>query len=159
MIWKFDRPLLILMLVLFASCKKYPENKLWFSSPEKAFEGGRITLFTIDGADSLSKMNSMWDLNVAECSFELRKESKAEYIASGDFNGVINYLGNKELIINLVPEKFGFFSSTPIYNPINSNGVSNKKSDGRWDILKCTRDGQMKIRRTINGRTYEVQFN
>jgi hypothetical protein len=157
--WQLVKHLPILVLALFTSCKKYPENNLWFSSPERSFKGGKITSFTVNGADSSSLMNSMWNVDIAERSFEVKRRSENEYVASGDFNGVINYLGKTQLNIILIPDNMGAFSTSGNYNPINSNGVSADRSDGRWDILKCTRKGQMKIRRTVNDRTYEIQFN
>jgi hypothetical protein len=149
----------LLLLVLFISCKKYPENNLWFSSPERSFKGGKITYFTVDGIDSLELMNSNWGMNVTESKFELMKSSKHNCVASGDFNGALEYMGKSEIKIDLIPAKYGYFSQTQIYNPINSNGISSGRGDGRWYIIKCTRKGVMKIQRTVNSRTYVIQFN
>ena len=47
------------------------------------------------------------------------------------------------------------------FTPINSEfGAENMfVQNENWEILKLTKDGQMKLKATINYKTYELQFN
>jgi hypothetical protein len=43
------------LLALFSSCKKYPENNLWFKAPKNAMLGKwKLELLTVNGTDSTS---------------------------------------------------------------------------------------------------------
>jgi hypothetical protein len=50
--------IVVFSALLFTTCKKYDENTLWFKKPEKAFAGGYLTSFNVNGVDSLP----MWDI-------------------------------------------------------------------------------------------------
>ena len=46
----------ITIISLLTTCKKYPENTLWFKTPASALASNGVNLkgFTVDGADSLT---------------------------------------------------------------------------------------------------------
>ncbi|MGZ4038593.1 MAG: hypothetical protein ACXVPQ_12240, partial [Bacteroidia bacterium] len=50
----------ITIALVFFGCKKYPENTLWFKSPEKVFKGGHITVYTVDGIDKMPDIRSWY---------------------------------------------------------------------------------------------------
>lgn len=51
----------LVLIVLFSTCKKYPENNLWFKNPRKfSIIGGYITAYKVNGIDSLSYLNKYY---------------------------------------------------------------------------------------------------
>lgn len=68
----------ILIALLFYSCKKYPENNLWFKSPKKIIEGvWYLESYKVNGTDSVTFDN-----------FKMFKEKGIRFSAS---NGIYNY--------------------------------------------------------------------
>ena len=46
-------------LILFTTCKKYPENTLWFKNPKKlTFVCGKMTAYIVNGIDSLPYLDA-----------------------------------------------------------------------------------------------------
>ncbi len=129
---------------IFNSCKKYPENRLWFRKPENTFRGGRITAFTVDGDDSLTLVNSTWASDISTKTFNLYKpyHDNSWWDAQGDFEGIFIFHGDKEISFGL-SRPFDYYAVVqppiPVYLPFNSLGISEGKTDGRWDIIKCTK--------------------
>lgn len=68
----------ILIAFLFYSCKKYPENNLWFKSPKKIIEGvWYLESYKVNGTDSVTFDN-----------FKMFKEKGIRFSPS---NGIYNY--------------------------------------------------------------------
>jgi hypothetical protein len=157
--------LLAVSLTFLPGCKKYPENNLWFRSPENTFTKGKhkLTSFTVNGEDSIPRLSSAWGFDVTEKTFFLFKEyhDRGWWTVSGDLFGSFVFEGDKEINFLLSPVEVAAFPgpAQPVYNALNSRGMSDGKTDGRWDIIKCTKKYTLKLRRKVSGKTYEVQFN
>lgn len=151
---------IIVLGLLFSSCKKYPENRLWFKNPQRAFTGGKLTSFKVNGDDSIPLFNSTWGYDLTQKSFSLFKpyHDYDEWTVRGDFDGSFHFAGDKEMQVILTPLQ-NSLAPPSIYNPFLRLADSEGKTDNRWDIIKLTRKGQLKLKRKINGTTYEVQFN
>ena len=148
----------LLLVMLFTTCKKYPENNLWFKSPEKAFKGGEIIAYMVDGIDSIPMWNTIY--------------STAPYNGYGTNitveNFIFNTKGNVLLDSNIGGGSFHFFnhkkyisiSFTMTNNPWNPQPqyyfFGTKDSD--WKVLKLTSNGDMRIQRTYNNKVYEIEF-
>ncbi len=53
--------LLASSLFSLTTCKKYPENRLWFKNPERIYPfQGNLTKYTVNGIDSLDLLNAYW---------------------------------------------------------------------------------------------------
>ncbi len=131
-------------------CKKYPENRLWFKKPEKVFKNGRLTSFTVDNVDSIPLLNSTWGYDLTAESFNLNKaESSPKYNLSGAFLGDMEFANDDKRVDFSPRSKINPFP--PTYDPFTTNDL--------WEIIKCTNKGVLKLQRTINGKTYKLQFN
>jgi hypothetical protein len=156
----------IAIISLLTTCKKYPENDLWFKSPESAFKSGYLTAFTVDGEDSIPMWNSLYNtgpdyngywppnsgfpFEMKEIFFQVVSGKTIEsYIGSGSFHF---YDNKKYLYIYFKMEDKGHNLPKPTHNIFYSD-------ESTWKILKLTKSGTMRIQRTYNGKVYEMEFN
>lgn len=158
--FKYNVVLVISYFILtnLTSCKKYPDNDLWFVSPESAFKGGNITAYTVDGVDSIP----MWDAIYSNPPYNGGSKYKVS-----DFIFTINHKG--ELGSNIGGGSFHFFNNKKnIYiffimtnNPWNPYPKYNffNTREGNWKIIKLTKRGTFRIQQTYNNKVYEIQFN
>ena len=154
----------ITIISLLTTCKKYPENTLWFKTPTSAIESGGVYLkgFTIDGVDSLPMFNAIFnnppyggfpppsigefrDITKLTWYFDHR-ESEME-INTNWGQGEFHFFNHKK-------ELYIYYRNydASIYN-VFYTGESN------WKILKLTKQGELKIQRTYNNKVYEMDFN
>lgn len=148
----------IAIISLLTTCKKYPENDLWFKSPESAFVGGKFTSFTVDGVDSMP----MWDnifstpqINTHSTVTKgtdiiLHQESPGQ-LRSQLGSGSWHYFDNKKYLY-IFFKMYSDYAPAPTYNLFYTN-------EGNWKVLKLTKSGDLKIQRTYNGKVYEMEFN
>ena len=135
------------MLIAFLiACKKYPENRLWFKKPEKAFTKGKVTYFKVDGVDSIPLINSTWGDDITSKEFNLSSYENYYLIGGSYFQGTFEFHSDKTVLF--VIDKYG---APPLYNPF--------RLQGPWQILKLTKKGTLKLKREVNGKTFEMQFN
>jgi len=141
----------------FCGCEKYPENKLWFKKPEEAFKGGVITYYTIDGIDQIPKIRAWF----AEFPYNYTGQKIEDVFAlpftydkgSSEFkneygSGFVKFVsGGRRVEI--------------IFSPKNEEyGAKNVFTQSEnWEILKLTKEGQMRVKTVINSKFYELQFN
>ena len=156
----------LLLVMLFTTCKKYPQNFLIFKRPQKIAVSGHLVAYTVNGTDSLQ----MWDAIYSD--------------PSTYYNGYCNVLPSSGITItNVHSDNTGFIIDSPIgfgtwkfynlkkYLHINFNmgethcnpAVIPKynlflTSNGDWKILKLTSDGVIRIQRTYNNKVYEIEF-
>ncbi len=148
---KNSKLILLYVVTIFCfSCRKYPENKLWFKKPEKVFKEGRLTKFTVDDIDSIPRLNSSWGYDLTAESFKLNKlEKSPSYELTGSFRGEIEFANNNKIVeFTPQPKTSNIF---PNYNPFSNNSM--------WEIIKCTNKGVLKLQRAVNGKIYKLQFN
>jgi hypothetical protein len=159
---------ILITAILFTTCKKYPENNLWFKNPYSiSVISGYITQYNVNGIDSLSLLNSYYATYTAGISppyqpytnpnkniaTELFKSILTKNI--GDINsncGTGTYLWDrKKKKINIF-----FKADNPIYYKKNIF-INNEKID--WDIIYLDKNSKKsKIKTTYNGNTYEITF-
>ena len=144
----------------FTTCKKYPENDLWFKNPEKTFKGGRLTDFTVNGVDSMPMWERIYttppEYNGLYSPFDVRTiefsyTREGNILSSNIGEGTLKFINNdKDVSISFSMIAAGI--SEAKYNLFYS-----KKSE--WRILKLYKGGMMRIQRIYNNKTYEIQFN
>lgn len=146
--FKAHIPVLLLVL-LFTTCKKYPENTLWFRNPEKVFKGGRLQYLKVNNIDSLPFFNSYYGFNIN--SEIIDYDNKTNYLAS------IHFIGNMTILKK--SDKVGLYLHLTSA-PQNNNKVTDFSIYNfcEWQILKYTKTGELKLKTEKNGKTYEVLF-
>ena len=141
---------LCIVTTFIIGCKKYPENRLWFKKPEKVFKEGRLTSYTVDNVDSIPLLNSTWGYDLTAENFKLTKADKSpHYNLTGAFLGEMEFANDNKRVEFTPRSKLNTFP--PTYYPFSSSPL--------WDMIKCTNKGVLKLQRTINGKTYKLQFN
>ncbi len=153
--------LLAILLLLFATCKKYPENNLWFKNPKKIYPfQGYITKYEVDGIDSLDLLNKFYgnqlglNKNFREAKFTTYGDygdTRCSLIFGGGLSSSVNYefvKKKKYLNINLS------VGDTTVYK---KNIFIN--FDVEWQIIRLAKSGSFKLKTKHNGKNYEIQFN
>ena len=152
--------------VIFTTCKKYPENTLWFKNPTKIHSlQGYITKYTVNGIDSLHLMDSYFG-NYSGSPNLIKDLSKAEFrITSGnydkklpEYNIVFPPFANlAELYVSFKNHKKYVSIKTRIDTSILKRSLF---MDVDWKIIRLAKSGPFKIETTLNnGNKYEIQFN
>ena len=154
----------ILLVMLFTTCKKYPENNLWFKSPEKAFMGGKIIAYTVDGIDSIPMWNYIYNTypyngfpapqgstyyDIKNSIWEIENDYKI--ISSSYGTGNLSFYNHKK----------NLHISFTMYKDLNNQYPKYTifyTKDSDWKILKLTSKGDMRIQRTYNNKVYEIEF-
>jgi len=154
----------LIIISLFTTCKKYPENTLWFKSPASAISSGYLRAFTVDGADSLPMWNAIYntppyngysspppntqyDISTVIWNFNASSSEIQSDFGSGSFHffdhkNQIYFFFRMNEDLNYPPPKYNLFYTV----------------EGNWKVLKLTKSGDLKIQRTYNGKVYEMEF-
>lgn len=158
--------LIVFVLLCFTTCKKYPENTLWFKSASKAINADwNLVFFEINGNDSLNN-------NVKEIS-----SNKVRFTLDNGNNFFLQHLGgsikvegkpafsgfwaiskNKkeiEILFNYDLENYTNQYSCICYNFQNLFAVYNEKQT--WQIQKLSKN-EFWISTNYNGLKYELHF-
>lgn len=151
--------IICVVLVSLTSCKKYPENDLWFKNPEKTFKGGKLTDFTVNGVDSMPMWERIYttppyngfiypfDVRTIEFIYTRERDELSSNIGYGNLQFFNN---GKDVSISFTMLTSG--SATSKYNLFYTE-------NSNWKILKLYKGGMMRIQRIYNDKTYEIQFN
>lgn len=157
--------ILIPVFLLFClSCKKYPENNLWFKNPNRipVFVGA-LSEYRVNGIDSLELLNVFiadkpgLNKNIHECKFTT---SEDKYNHQGRYSAfLVPGRGNLPLRYSFVDNKkyitIGFAGDTSIFSKdifIDSNI--------KWKIVRLKKNGHFKIETTLsNGNKYEISID
>jgi hypothetical protein len=152
----------LLIICILTSCKKYPENNLWFRSAEGALQGalnGPITKYTVNGIDSLDLLS----LYICNCPGVVQDIWQFRFNTSVDHNRRdTEYMGRggpihtdfvlKDNNMNLT---IGFDNS-PTVNFRKNLFISNKIT---WNILELS-TSTIKVGTILeNGNAYEIQIH
>lgn len=161
---------LFVMVVLFTTCKKYPENKLWFKNPYKiAVINGYMTEYKVNGIDSLDLLNSYYKPIVPNGIYPYNKTTrdiKQEHFqaccAKNGYWQVTSdlYLFDNHLEYEMQKDKktirIAGSVDTLYYTKqlfIDTKGVMD------WQIQYLDKKGRMSKFKTIyKGNTYEITF-
>lgn len=155
--------LLIIIVFALGTCKKYPENTLWFKNIKRTnfFDNGMcLTKFTVNGIDSLKLLDAYFGSKakggtVSNYSFNrCWTSSDLENVGCADYPIVrsrsINYLYSKNAkYISISCE-----IDTSIFR--RNIFVDNET---RWQIIKFDiKGGKRIIKKTVSNNTYELQL-
>jgi hypothetical protein len=159
--------IVITIISLLTTCKKYPENDLWFKSPESAFTYGNLRAFTVDGVDSMPMWNALYNtgpdyngyyppgqggpLNATDIVLQVTGNKLGSQIGSGSWH----FFSNKKYVYIFfeMEEKTNRFPpALPKYNLFYTR-------ESNWKVLKLTKSGDLKIQRTYNNKVYEMEFD
>ncbi len=157
---------LVAIVFTLSTCKKYPENTLWFKNPKKLQPlKGYITKYNVNGIDSLHLMDSYFG-NYSGSPYLIKDISKAEFRFSADtydkapqYNIVFPPFANLAVAtITFKNHKKYVFIETRIDTSILKRNIF---MDADWKIIRLTeKTGPFKIETTLtNGNKYEIQFN
>ena len=147
---------------LLTTCKKYPENDLWFKSPESAFTGGKFTSFTVDGVDSMPMWDNIYNslpdhngygvytLDPRTIYFYVDKNNSKLSCSVG--SGEFHFFDNKKKIYIFFKMEEHPPLSSPKYNLFYTD-------ESIWKILELKKNHTLKIQRTYNNKVYEIQIN
>lgn len=160
--------LLSVLFILFSACKKYPENVVLLKRIKKIkfFDNVKLTAYTVNGIDSLALLNSYFgsevpDKNIDHTYFQATEFDNKEYGGLFQFTyptGVnkielsVEYIKNKKHI-NISFGRFGSWDTSAFRRNLF---VDNTTS---WQIIKLDPKATRKIKKTVKGNTYELQFD
>lgn len=157
----------IVFLAFFTTCKKYPENDLWFKNPKRiAIINGYIYEYKVNYIDSLNGLNAFykpvipsWPYPYNKIDRDIRKEhfiaccrDNNHWDITCDLFERVDYsISQDKKRINI-----GAMVDTNYYK---KNIFVSKFGDIDWDIIYLNKDGKKsKIRTTYNGNMYEITF-
>ena len=161
--------LLFIIGLSYSSCKKYPENTLWFKKVKKLYFFNRVKLvsYKINGDESINTLNNYFgskitvkDINTVEFGEEYDRNLDKKYgvfTIPNNNSGYhlpfyYDYIHNKKKI------KIYFNTSYNCDTTIYSRSPFVEEST-EWDIIKFDPKGTRKIKATINSNVYEMEFN
>lgn len=160
--------ILVAILLFFTTCKKYPENTLWFKRIKKIefFDNAKITSYTVNGIDSLALLNKYFGskINVKDISTTFIEEEFDNHYDANVPTFFIPNGGNSFSITFFYSYSKNKKKLTIFYDQANNDTAVFARSlfvdqITEWDIVKLVPKGTKKIKTTINGNTYEIQFN
>ncbi len=165
---------LFTLIFTISTCKKYPENTLWFTRVKKIafFDNVKLTGFTVNGIDSMPFANDFFGRgarfkNYNDCAFGSGYLDNDGCSLTGVFNpGSIsssvsidpailipyNYSKNKKCV-TIEFGRFGIFDTAVFKRNLFIDNTT------PWQIIKLIPNGTRKIKKTVNNNTYELQFD
>lgn len=159
----------ITIISLFTTCKKYPENTVWFKNPNDiAVINGHITAYVVNGIDSLDLLNlyyapilpnaanpfSKTVRDVKTEQFSARSQGSGYFDVSCDlFDGNLGFRWSSDKkSINIGGSPLPYYYNKQIF-------ISNRSGEVVWQIIYLDKSGKKsKIKTTYNGNTYEITF-
>lgn len=158
--------LLIVCSMIFTTCKKYPENTLWFKNPNKIkVINGYITEYKVNGIDSLDFLNiyykpyipnSIYPYNKTNRdirfeSFTATNVTKTYWEIKSDLYETLYYRMQKDK----KTIRIGGSIDTIYYK---KQLFLDTKGNIDWQIQYLDKKGKSKIKTTYNGNVYEITF-
>ena len=162
----------LLIISCLTTCKKYPENTLWFKNPKNiGFMEGHLTHYIVNGIDSISYLNNYFYPDIFNnpythvfADLEAHSFDKDKGCYELSFDKPADYAAISNVISGV---RFCYVDKG---KRIKLSGTSNiiksyKKNifisdDIKWDILYLNKKNKKrKMSGFYNGRKYELQFN
>lgn len=145
--------------LFLSTCKKYPENTLWFKNPEKLFpQNSHITSYVVNGIDSLDLLNSYYGSNLG-----LNKNIReAKFVNFESVGGTLELdfgagLATPLFMTFLKKDKYVQMSIFVDTNYYKKHLFIDKYTE--WKIIRLAKKGPFKISTTLsNGNKYEIQI-
>jgi hypothetical protein len=162
---KNKNTLLVALLALFiTACKKYPENNVWFSNPEKrAVLNGYLQMYEVNGIDSLELLNNYFP--VPGNPGLIRDIKECEFVQTEERSGLSSYwlLGGSCILVTgqtftKKGKKIKIFCE---YSTLCFRKNIFINPDIEWTILYFPDKKKpiIKIKTTLeNGNTYKIQI-
>ncbi len=149
-------------LFLFTTCKKYPENNLWFKNPAKVLARGEghpwiLDYYSVNDLDSTA--SDFLKVYKEQGIVMIIKPGKSGDYIYNSFDVLHGYweLANKKKNIDFRFTMYSFFSNSPS----NSNYLNQRniflESAFEWKINKLTK-AQFWISTNYNSIKYEIHF-
>lgn len=158
--------IIIGVLWCFVSCKKYPENDLWFKNPEKiSIINGKITEYKVNDFDSLPYLNVYYKPYIPNSIYPYNKTDRN--VSTEEFSSIYLTKSNWEIDCDLYESltcvlqndkktvRIGGQIDTVYYR---KQLFLDTKGDLDWEILYLDGKGKSKIKTTFQGNTYEITF-
>jgi hypothetical protein len=152
----------VIIVTLFSTCKKYPENALWFKNPEKLYPfQGYITKYEVDGIDSLDLLSKYYgnayglDKNFRNAKFATTENFKVIYCRVVHGNSGLSSRIDYEFIKK---KKYLHISLSTYDTTIYKKNIF-ISSEVEWQIVRLAKSGAFKLKTKYNGKNYEIQFN
>ena len=152
-------------MLVFTTCRKYPENRLWFANPKNYYPIGKyITELRVNGVDSMDALNNYYvqnysssnpsiPNNVRDLVFTcLRDGVEGYFYIEGEqrFSNLNRYVwseGYKEIYFGLRMDTLTNFERLLF---VSKNST--------WKVMYFGKDGTRKYKRDFNGNIYEITF-
>lgn len=160
---------LIAILSLFTTCKKYPENTVWFKNPtDIPVINGHITAYVVNGIDSLDLLNLYYAPVIPNAVYPYGnpvRDVKTEKFTitghAGNYYSVSSDLYEMGLGYTWSSDKKSItIGGAPLQNYYNKQ-IFIKKRSGEvvWQIVYLDKNGKKsKIKTTYNDVVYEITF-
>ncbi|MCA0431577.1 MAG: hypothetical protein LCH32_13855 [Bacteroidetes bacterium] len=167
--------LILLLVIIFYGCKKYPENTIWFKKKKNIdiFLGSyRLTGYKVNGIDSLDALNYYIDTNltsmkIGDLRFQdnsVERESKGyKYsisivyrIKSTGFGSSYSYIYNYSRNRKCVDFKYNFYWDKTAYPMLIKKDIF--INEAPWEIIRLELGKITKLKKIVNNLTYEIQF-
>lgn len=163
---------LVLLCLFCLSCKKYPENNLWFKNPKKiSFMEGHLTHWIVNGVDSIDYLdnyfyndnnNNPYTHKFSDLEFTSRCLAKGFYELSvdnpSDYSQINSIINSVEYEYKEKCKKIKFYKTATILSSFKKNIFIS--DDIVWEIIYLNRkNDKRKLKGNYNGNTYELQFN
>jgi hypothetical protein len=157
---------IISLSLLLTTCKKYPENTLWWKSPKKIpVIQGNIVAYKVNGIDSLPFLNSYYVTYIVGSApprppyTNTNKNIYDEHFTSG-LTGVRGHitsnLGTGQYLWDRKKKQITIFYTPDILYFRKNIFISREDID--WEVLYLDKKGKSSIKTTYNGITYEITF-
>ncbi len=161
----FKIALALILFFGFITCKKYPENTLWFKNPYKIqLITGYISSYRVNGIDSLETLNLHYKPVIPNTSYPYSQTDR-NIIKEGIWTRSLNKI-TSNIVTNLgkglvkwnTNKKSVYITFTPDTMYYKKN-IFVTKERLSWDILYLGKNGaKTKIKTTYNNNTYEITF-
>lgn len=148
--------LLLFAFFILSTCKKYPENTLWFRRVKNLHPIGKyLTEFKVNGIDSMDLLNSYYvqvysannnnPSNIRDVEFFCDREGyRFVYLTSDRAYDLVDKYKTLKIYIN---DNMSIFERALF-----------KIDYSTWDILYFDKNEKKKFKQTFNGKTYEITF-
>lgn len=162
------------ILLFFTTCKKYKENILWFTNPDKLTPfNGHIIKYTVNGEDSLDAFNKYIRRNTGVITnlqnFEFTESDL--YVKNSNSSHIIMDPNNGSQTLDLEYRFSNKYKKVVIYCSLGKSTLS-APNDGSllsknifierglvWDIVRLSNKGSFKIKTNYNGDIYEIEIS
>lgn len=156
--------IVILFVFLYSSCKKYDENKILFSPPEKVMmklSGAHIVYCKIDGHDSTGNMIALLP-NYTKYEFKYVPNSGISVESSYYFNCVFGFESEpsdeKYYLLTFSKDRKEF-EIYPKWNKTSNRFIPSVPKRELFFHIKKLTTKELKITTNINNKEYELYLS